>query len=36
MPFFLMFGCQARIPADVMFGTPPSTAESVHEYAAQL
>ena len=31
-----MFGCQARIPADVMFGTPPSTAESVHEYAAQL
>ena len=31
-----MFSRQPRIPADVMFGTPPSTTESVHEYAAQL
>ena len=30
-PFYLMFGCQARIPADAMFGTPPSTTESIHK-----
>ena len=35
-PFFLMFGRLPRMPADVMFGTLPSTAESVHDYAAQL
>ena len=35
-PFCLMFGRQARIPADVMFGTPPSTSESVHKYVTTL
>ena len=34
--FFLMFGRQARIPADVMYGTPNSTNYSVNEYAATL
>ena len=31
-----MFGRQARIPADVMYGTPTSTNHSVNEYAATL
>ena len=35
-PFFLMFGRQARIAADVMYGTPTSTNHSVNEYAATL
>ena len=31
-----MFGRQARILADVMFGTPLSTTQSVNEFAATL
>ena len=35
-PFFLMFGRQDRIPADVMYGAPTTSAQSVNEYAASL
>jgi len=35
-PFYLIFSRQARIPADVMFGTPLSTTESVHKSAVTL
>ena len=35
-PLFSMFGYQARIPADVMYGTQISTNHSVNEYAATL
>jgi len=33
-PFFLMFGRQARMPANVMHGVPTSSTPSVNEYAA--
>ena len=35
-PFFLMFGCQARLPVDVAFGLPPNSVDSQNEYAASL
>ena len=35
-PFFLMFGRQATIPADVMYGTNSSEEVSPNEYAANL
>ena len=34
-PFFLMFGCQARIPADLMLGTVTPSTNST-EYATAL
>ena len=35
-PFHLMFGCQACMPIDIMFGTTPSHTQSQSEYATQL
>lgn len=34
--FFLMFGRQVRIPVDVIYGTPNTSTETIHEYAAVL
>lgn len=35
-PFFLMFGRQARLPIDLMYGTPQDSVESTSDYAATL
>ena len=34
--YILMFGCEARLPVDIMFGLSPTDAISPNEYAAQL
>ena len=36
-PYFLLFGCEARLPVDVMFGLPPNVPpQPVHQYSKDL
>ena len=35
-PFFLMFGCQARLPIDLMYGTGENNELFTSDYATQL
>ena len=35
-PFYLMYGRQARIPLDVMYGLPPDESETCCQYASNL
>ena len=35
-PFYLMFGCQANLPIDLMYGTGDSTELQDHDYAENL
>ena len=35
-PFFLMFGCEARLPADLVYGSNPSESATPAEYAHHL
>ena len=35
-PFFFMFGCEARPPVDIMFGSSPAKAVSPSQYASNL
>ena len=34
--FFLMFGREARLPVDLMYGTPPDSVASTSDYATTL
>ena len=35
-PFFLMFGRQAKLPVDLVYGSTPTESQPQHEYARQL